>query len=91
MSDEMNTKDMPLSGITVIDCGQVVAGPSIAMILGDFGAEVIKVEKPGEGDGARRMGPFFRDEPHPEKSGLFLFLNSNKYGISCINKWPRFV
>jgi crotonobetainyl-CoA:carnitine CoA-transferase CaiB-like acyl-CoA transferase len=32
------SKDMPLSGITVIDCGQVVAGPTIAMILGDFGA-----------------------------------------------------
>jgi formyl-CoA transferase len=48
--------DMPLSGITVIDCGQVVAGPTIAMILGDFGAEVIKVENPQGGDQGRHFG-----------------------------------
>jgi formyl-CoA transferase len=47
---------MPLSGITVIDCGQVVAGPTIAMILGDFGAEVIKVENPEGGDQGRYFG-----------------------------------
>ena len=47
---------MPLAGITVIDCGQVVAGPTIAMILGDFGAEVIKVENPQGGDQGRYFG-----------------------------------
>ncbi|MBI3919125.1 MAG: CoA transferase [Betaproteobacteria bacterium] len=47
---------MPLAGITVIDCGQVVAGPTIAMILGDFGAEVIKVENPAGGDQGRYFG-----------------------------------
>jgi len=47
---------MPLSGITVIDCGQVVAGPTTAMILGDFGAEVIKVENPQGGDQGRHFG-----------------------------------
>ena len=47
---------MPLSGITVIDCGQVIAGPTIAMILGDFGAEVIKVENPQGGDQGRYFG-----------------------------------
>ena len=47
---------MPWSGITVIDCGQVVAGPTIAMILGDFGAEVIKVENPDGGDQGRYFG-----------------------------------
>jgi crotonobetainyl-CoA:carnitine CoA-transferase CaiB-like acyl-CoA transferase len=50
------TDDLPLSGITVIDCGQVVAGPTIAMILGDFGAEVIKVENPQGGDQGRYFG-----------------------------------
>jgi crotonobetainyl-CoA:carnitine CoA-transferase CaiB-like acyl-CoA transferase len=49
-------RDLPLSGITVIDCGQVVAGPTIAMILGDFGAEVIKVENPQGGDQGRYFG-----------------------------------
>lgn len=49
--------ELPLAGITVIDCGQVVAGPAIAMILGDFGAEVIKVENPQGGDQGRYFGP----------------------------------
>ena len=49
-------EDLPLAGITVIDCGQVVAGPTIAMILGDFGAEVIKVENPQGGDQGRYFG-----------------------------------
>jgi formyl-CoA transferase len=48
--------NLPLSDITVIDCGQVVAGPTIAMILGDFGAEVIKVENPQGGDQGRYFG-----------------------------------
>jgi crotonobetainyl-CoA:carnitine CoA-transferase CaiB-like acyl-CoA transferase len=56
MSKETDTKDMPLSGITVVDCGQVVAGPTITMILGDFGAEVIKVENPVGGDQGRNFG-----------------------------------
>ena len=49
-------EELPLAGITVIDCGQVVAGPTIAMILGDFGAEVIKVENPQGGDQGRYFG-----------------------------------
>jgi len=56
VTEENNNNDMPLSGITVIDCGQVVAGPTIAMILGDFGAEVIKVENPQGGDQGRHFG-----------------------------------
>jgi crotonobetainyl-CoA:carnitine CoA-transferase CaiB-like acyl-CoA transferase len=56
MSGETAERDLPLSGITVIDCGQVVAGPTIAMILGDFGAEVIKVENPDGGDQGRYFG-----------------------------------
>ena len=50
------SENLPLSGITVIDCGQVIAGPTIAMILGDFGAEVIKVENPRGGDQGRYFG-----------------------------------
>ena len=56
MSNETNANNLPLSGITVIDCGQVVAGPTIAMFLGDFGAEVIKVENPVGGDQGRHFG-----------------------------------
>ncbi len=47
---------LPLAGLTVIDCGQVIAGPTLAMLLGDFGATVIKVENPGSGDQVRHFG-----------------------------------
>ena len=70
-----------LPGVRVLDAGQGISGPYCAKILAQMGAEVIKVEPP-EGDGARRMGPFPGDSPHPEKSGLFLAMNANKYGIT---------
>jgi crotonobetainyl-CoA:carnitine CoA-transferase CaiB-like acyl-CoA transferase len=71
-----------LSDITVLDLTHHVAGPYCTKMLGDYGAEIIKIEKPGVGDGARRMGPFWGDDPHPEKSGLFLHLNTNKKSIT---------
>lgn len=52
----VSSRSLPLKGLTVIDCGQVVAGPTIAMILGDFGAEVLKVEHPQGGDQVRNFG-----------------------------------
>ena len=70
-----------LSGIRVLELGEGVSAPYCAKILANFGAEVIKMESP-DGDIARRMGPFPNDEPHPEKSGVFLALNSNKYGVT---------
>jgi crotonobetainyl-CoA:carnitine CoA-transferase CaiB-like acyl-CoA transferase len=50
--------------------------------MADLGAEVIKIEPPGMGDNARRKAPFAGDTPHPDKSGRFLYLNSNKLGIT---------
>jgi crotonobetainyl-CoA:carnitine CoA-transferase CaiB-like acyl-CoA transferase len=47
----------PLAGLRVLDIGHALAGPFAATLLGDFGAEVIKVERPGEGDAMRRLGP----------------------------------
>ena len=70
-----------LSGIRVLELGEGVSAPYCAKILANFGAEVIKMESP-DGDIARRMGPFPNDEPHSEKSGVFLALNSNKYGVT---------
>ena len=73
---------MALSNIKVLDFTQTIAGPYCTKLLADYGADVIKVERPGIGDGARRLGPFPKDEPHPEKSGTFLHLNTNKRSIT---------
>jgi len=66
----------------VLDLTHHIAGPYCTKLLADYGADVIKVERPGEGDGARRAGPFPEDIPDPEKSGLFLYLNTNKKGVT---------
>ena len=71
-----------LAGIRVLDLSEYISGPYCTKMLAAFGAEVIKIEKPGEGDSSRRMGPFPGDRPHPEKSGLFLYLNTGKKGIT---------
>ena len=71
-----------LSDIRVLDFTQYIAGPYCTKLLADYGAEVLKVERPGTGDGARRMGPFPNDTPHPEKSGTFLHLNTNKRSVT---------
>jgi crotonobetainyl-CoA:carnitine CoA-transferase CaiB-like acyl-CoA transferase len=70
----------PLDGLTILDLSEGIAGPYATKLLGDFGADVIKVERPG-GDPARRLGPFPGGEPHPEKSGTFFYFNTNKRSI----------
>lgn len=71
-----------LDGVKVVECCNFVAGPYCTKLLADLGAEVIKIEPPGVGDEARRRGPFLHDIPHPDLSGLFLYLNTNKLGIT---------
>ena len=71
-----------LSDVTILDLTHHIAGPYCTKMLADYGANVIKLEKPGSGDVSRSMGPFPEDIPHPEKSGIFLHLNSNKRGIT---------
>lgn len=74
--------DQALSDVKVLDLTWHIAGPYCTKLLADYGADVIKVERAGEGDPARSIGPFFGDDPHPDKSGLFLHLNTNKRGIT---------
>jgi len=74
--------EQALEGYRVLDLSHYIAGPYCTKLLAGLGAEVTKIEKPGEGDPARRMGPFFKDDPHPEKSLHFLHLNTGKKGIT---------
>jgi len=71
-----------LEGLKVLEYSQMVAGPYCSKLLADLGAEVIKIEEPPMGDAARRRGPYPGDIPNPEASGLFLYLNTNKLGIT---------
>ena len=74
--------DRALGHLRVVELCSMVAGPYCAKLLGDLGAEVIKVEAPAVGDDARRRGPFLNDTPDSEVSGLFLYLNTNKLGVT---------
>jgi crotonobetainyl-CoA:carnitine CoA-transferase CaiB-like acyl-CoA transferase len=77
-----------LSGISVLELGELVSAPYCGKLFADYGADVVKVEPPA-GDPARTWGPFPKDEPHPEKSGLYFFLNTNKRGITLDVTTPR--
>jgi crotonobetainyl-CoA:carnitine CoA-transferase CaiB-like acyl-CoA transferase len=71
-----------LEGVKVLEFSEFVSGPYCGKLLANLGAQVIKIEKPGLGDKARNWGPFPQNLPHAEKSGLFLFLNTDKMGIT---------
>jgi crotonobetainyl-CoA:carnitine CoA-transferase CaiB-like acyl-CoA transferase len=75
----------PLVGVTILDLSRVLAGPSCTQLLGDLGAEVIKVERPGVGDETRAWGPpFLRDRHGREtaEAGYYLSANRNKRSIT---------
>ena len=71
-----------LDGLRVVELGEWVSAPYCGKLLADLGAEVVKVERAGVGDPAREYGPYPADDPHTERSGLFLYLNSNKKGTT---------
>jgi CoA:oxalate CoA-transferase len=71
-----------LAGLRIVELCEMIAGPYGTKLLADLGAEVVKVEAPARGDPARRAGPFPQDIPHRERSGLFLYLNTNKLGVT---------
>jgi len=75
----------PLQGYRVLDLSRALAGPYCAMMLGDLGAEVIKVEDPATGDESRTWGPPFLGS----ESGYYLSMNRNKRGIALNLKEPE--
>lgn len=80
----MSTEKDPsgIGAIRIVECGQGISAAYGAKMIADLGAEVVKVEPPA-GDLARRRGPFPNDQPDPEKSGLFVYLNTNKRGVTA--------
>ncbi len=82
----MTTK--ALEGVRVIEYGSFISAAYCCKLMADLGADVVKVEHPDGGDEARWHGPFLHDEPHPERSGLFLYLNLNKRGVTLDTSTP---
>jgi CoA:oxalate CoA-transferase len=74
--------DGALTGLLVLDLSENISGPYCTKLLADYGATVIKIEKPRTGDASRRAGPFPDDTPDTESSGLFLHLNTSKKSIT---------
>lgn len=81
-TDTARSGVLPLDGITVVDLTQVFMGPSCTQLLGDFGADVIKVERPGRGDISRNSLPDRDGQDNP----IFLSINRNKRGMSIDTK-----
>ncbi len=80
-----------LQDIRIVDITRAMAGPYCTMMLGDFGADVIKVERPGTGDESRGWGPPFVGEPYgdyPGQSAYFLSANRNKRSLTVNLKDP---
>ena len=73
--------ELALEGVKVLDLTHHIAGPYCTKLLADFGADVVKVERP-DGDPARQMPPYFHDEAGLENSLLFLYLNTSKQGVT---------
>lgn len=71
-----------LDGLKIVELATFVSAPYCAKLLADMGAEVVKVEEPLHGDSSRARGPYPGDIPHPEKSGLFIYLNTNKKSVT---------
>lgn len=73
-----------LAGLRVLDLSRILAGPSAAQLLGDLGADVVKVEKPGQGDDTRQWGPPFVQDAQGQptsESAYYLCANRNKRSI----------
>jgi len=81
----MTPPALPLSGLRVIELANVVAGPSVGKHLSDFGAEVIKIERPGAGDTARAMGELVGDS----RSAWWLGIGRNKRSVTVDLKHPK--
>nr|WP_271209877.1 CaiB/BaiF CoA-transferase family protein [Rhodococcus wratislaviensis]GLK34662.1 CoA transferase [Rhodococcus wratislaviensis] len=82
MTRSANPVTGALSGIRILDLSRILAAPFATQLLGDLGADIIKVERPGSGDDARQYGPPFLGDPEDRTSGFYLSTNRNKRSIT---------
>ncbi len=78
-----------LKDIRVLDFTLMLAGPYATMMLGDYGAEVIKIEQPGTGDNTRSIGPFSQQDSERRAGGFFLSISRNKKSVTLNLKHPK--
>ena len=79
----MPQDDPPLHGVRVLDLSRVLAGPLCTMVLGDLGADVVKVERPGTGDDTRQWGPPWAEGETGQEAAYFLCVNRNKRSVAA--------
>lgn len=79
----------PLEDIRVLDFTLMLAGPFATMMLGDYGAEIIKIERPGKGDNTRNIGPFASHDTKHKAGGFFLSISRNKKSVTVNLKHPK--
>ncbi|MDC3091378.1 CoA transferase [Rickettsiales bacterium] len=81
---KFNKTTQPLEGINVFDLTRVLAGPTCTQVLGDLGANIIKVERPNSGDDSRNLGPPYLDSKldRPQESAYYLSVNRNKNSVT---------
>ena len=85
MTEMTAFRDGPLTGLRVLDMSRILAGPTAAQLLGDLGADVIKIERPGKGDDTRGWGPpFVKDAAGNDtrESAYYLCANRNKRSVA---------
>ncbi|MEL0124963.1 MAG: CoA transferase [Alphaproteobacteria bacterium] len=76
--------NQPLEGVNILDLTRVLAGPTSTQLLGDLGANIIKIERPDSGDDSRNLGPPYLDKNarKPKESAYFLSVNRNKHSVT---------
>lgn len=89
MNDTTPSGSGPLTGIRILDLSRILAAPFATQLLGDLGAEVIKVERPGVGDDARQYGPPYLGDPDDQNSAFYLSVNRNKHSITVDHSLPE--
>src|SRR3546814_12007228 len=83
--DPPMTSPLPLDGVRIFDLTRILAGPTCTQLLGDLGADVIKIERPGEGDDTRKWGPPYvkgADGEDTTESAYYLCANRSKRSIT---------